>query len=73
MSFSDDMERIQEIIDEAASDDVTMERSLALFEEGVGLIRQCREYLTEAKRKITLLTDEGEQTWQLNDNAAEEN
>lgn len=73
MSFSDDMERIQEIIDEAASDNVTMERSLALFEEGVGLIRQCREYLTEAKRKITLLTDEGEQTWQLNDNAAEEN
>ena len=73
MSFSEDMERLQAIVEEVESDDVTMERSLALFEEGVGLIKKCRDYLTEAKRKITLLTDDQEQAWDLGGNVTEGN
>lgn len=72
MSFSEDMERIQKILEEVSSDEISMERSLTLFEEGVGLIKQCRDYLTEAKRKITLLTDEGEQAWVADDKATKE-
>lgn len=72
MNFSEDMERISKILEEIGSDETSMERSLALFEEGVGLIKQCRNYLTDAKRKITLLTDEGEQAWVLDDKAAKE-
>lgn len=71
MSFSEDMERIQEILEEISSDEVSMERSLELFEEGVGLIKQCRDYLADAKRKITLLTDEGEQAWGQGDKTTE--
>lgn len=73
MSFSEDMERLQAIIEEVESDDVTMERSLVLFEEGVGLIKKCRDYLTEAKRKITLLSDDQEQAWDLGGNMTEGN
>ena len=68
MSFSEDMERLQAIVEEVESDDVTMERSLALFEEAVGLIKKCRDYLTEAKRKIALLADDQEQAWDLGNN-----
>lgn len=73
MSFSKDMERLQAIIEEVESDDVTMEQSLALFEEGVGLIKKCRDYLTEAKRKITLLTEGEEQPWEPGDGMTEGN
>ena len=73
MSFSEDMERLQAIIEEVESDDVTMERSLVLFEEGVGLIKKCRDYLTEAKMKITLLSDDQEQAWDLGGNMTEGN
>lgn len=71
MGFSEDMEKLKAIIEEIESEDVAMERSLALFEEGVGLIRDCREYLSEAKRKITLLSEDQEQAWAPGNNAAE--
>ncbi|MDR1515745.1 MAG: exodeoxyribonuclease VII small subunit [Synergistaceae bacterium] len=60
MSFSGDMEKLQAIIDEFESEAPDMEDSLALFEEGVKLIRSCREYLDGAKRRVTALTDERE-------------
>lgn len=63
MSFSDDMNRLQVIIDEFETDGLSMEQTLALFEEGVTLIRECRGYLAEAKRKITMLTGEQELPW----------
>jgi exodeoxyribonuclease VII small subunit len=58
MSFTEDMERLQAIVEEFESDSLTMEDSLALFEEGVKLIRGCREYLAKAKRRVTALLDE---------------
>jgi exodeoxyribonuclease VII small subunit len=60
MSFSGDMERLQEIIDEFEKNDPDMESSLALFEEGVKLIKSCREYLGNARRKVTMLASDGE-------------
>jgi exodeoxyribonuclease VII small subunit len=56
MSFSEDMERLQEIVDEFEENDPDMEKSLALFEEGVKLIKDCREYLANARRKVTILS-----------------
>lgn len=60
MSFTSDMERLQKIIDEFETDDLDMENSLALFEEGVKLIKGCREYLLNAKRRVAILTRDGE-------------
>jgi exodeoxyribonuclease VII small subunit len=58
MSFTGDMERLQEILDEFGGDP-DMERSLALFEEGVKLIKGCREFLENARRRVTLLAADG--------------
>ncbi|MDR3332002.1 MAG: exodeoxyribonuclease VII small subunit [Synergistaceae bacterium] len=60
MSFSGDMERLQEIVGEFESNDIGMEESLALFEEGVKLIKSCREYLDGAKRRVTMLSGDQE-------------
>jgi exodeoxyribonuclease VII small subunit len=51
------MDRLQAIIEQFDSEGLGMEDSLALFEEGVKLIRACREYLEGAKRKVTTLID----------------
>jgi exodeoxyribonuclease VII small subunit len=53
------MERLQEILDEFGEGDPDMERSLALFEEGVKLIKGCREFLENARRRVTLLSVDG--------------
>ncbi|MDR3254112.1 MAG: exodeoxyribonuclease VII small subunit [Synergistaceae bacterium] len=60
MGFSGDMNRLQAIIEEFESEGLGMEDSLALFEEGVGLVRVCREYLEETKRRVTILTSDQE-------------
>jgi exodeoxyribonuclease VII small subunit len=60
MSFSDNMDRLQAIIEEFESSDLGMENSLALFEEGVKLIKGCREYLEHAKRRVTILSGDGQ-------------
>jgi exodeoxyribonuclease VII small subunit len=60
MSFSGDMDRLQAIIDEFESEALGMEESLALFEEGVKLVRTCREYLEGAKRRVTTLLGDSE-------------
>ena len=60
MAFSEDMERLQTIIDSFERDNLNMEDALSRFEEGVKLIRDCRTYLEETKRRVTILMDDQE-------------
>lgn len=57
MSFGEDMDRLQAIMDRFESDDLDMEETLESFEEGVKLIRRCRQYLETARRKVTVLVE----------------
>ena len=59
MGFAEDMDRLQEILDEFENRDPDMERSLELFEEGVKLIKEGREFIENAKRRVTILTGDG--------------
>ena len=59
MSFKENMERLQAIVDEFETVSPDIETSLALFEEGVRIIKESREYLENAKRKVTMLSDDG--------------
>ena len=56
------MKRIDEIAKKLGSEDISLEESLALYEEGVSLIRICNDKLTAAQRKIKMLkiSDSGE-------------
>lgn len=60
MTFSEDMERLQAIIDSFERDNLNMEDALSRFEEGVKLIRNCKTYLEETKRRVTILMDDQE-------------
>ena len=60
MAFGDKMERLQVIVDRFESEDLSMEDGLGLFEEGVSLVKECRQFLEGARRRVTILTEEGE-------------
>lgn len=53
--FEKDMKRLEEIAAALEKGDAPLDQSLALFEEGTGLIRRCGAALDGAEQKIKLL------------------
>ena len=62
MDFEAAMKRIDEISLKLEDSSLTLDASLALYEEGVALVRFCRKKLEEAEQKISCLyaNDDGE-------------
>jgi exodeoxyribonuclease VII small subunit len=59
-SFEDALARLETIVQELEEADLPLEKSLAVFEEGVRLSRLLHEKLNEAEKKVEiLLKDEG--------------
>lgn len=57
MDFEKKLTRLEEIVQKMEKGDLPLENSLKLFEEGIGLTRDCQTQLTEAENKIKLLVD----------------
>ena len=55
LSFEESMQRLEEIVRLLERGDVPLEESLALFEEGSGLIAQCSKLLDNAEQKVIKL------------------
>ena len=55
LSFEQSMQRLEEIVRLLERGDVPLEESLALFEEGSGLIAQCSKLLDNAEQKVIKL------------------
>ncbi|MBE6534648.1 MAG: exodeoxyribonuclease VII small subunit [Ruminococcaceae bacterium] len=55
MNFEQAMERLEQITVELSSEGITLEKSLALYEEGVALARACNQRLEDTERKIKIL------------------
>ena len=46
------MKRLDEVVAKLSGEGVELEEALALYEEGVSLVRTCNERLENARRKI---------------------
>ena len=57
MSFEEAVARLDKIVRDLENGKAPLSDSLALFEEGVSLVRQCSEELDVAEKKIIELTD----------------
>ena len=55
MSFEQALKRIDEIVKNLERGDAALEQSLALFEEGTALIRNCGKMLDDAEQKVVKL------------------
>lgn len=65
-SFEDEFNRLEEIVERLDSgrvgDDLTLDEALELYEEGVGLVRRCREHLDDAEATLETLEEADAQT-----------
>ena len=55
-TFESSLEELERIVRELERGDLPLEKSLELFEQGVKLSRACQERLSEAERRIEVLT-----------------
>lgn len=54
-SFEASLEALERIVKELEQGDLPLEKSLELFEQGIGLSRQCQDRLSQAERRIEVL------------------
>ena len=57
LSFEQAMKRLDEITTMLENGNATLDDSLSLFEEGIGLVKHCNGVLNEAQAKIKTLTE----------------
>ena len=57
IKFEEAIEKLDSIVSKLESGSVPLDESLALFEEGVGLIKLCNEKLDAAEQKVRILTE----------------
>lgn len=58
--FEQALERLETIVREMESGELSLEAMVARFEEGQKLVRYCGETLAQVERKIEILVKEGE-------------
>ena len=56
VSFETALTQLQEIVSDLEEGDLGLEPSLARFEEGIRLLRNCYQILEQAEQKIEILT-----------------
>ncbi|MEW6481446.1 MAG: exodeoxyribonuclease VII small subunit [bacterium] len=61
MKFEDALKRLEEIVQILEKQEIGLDESIALFEEGIALKKLCQEKLLSAERKIKIISEtEGE-------------
>ena len=58
--FEEAMARLEEIVQDLESGELSLEGSLGTFEEGMKLVNFCSKKLEEAEQKVTMLVKESE-------------
>ena len=58
-TFEEALSRLEEIVARLEAGETTLEESMALFEEGVGLARFCQEKLAAAEGRLEILAAGG--------------
>ena len=63
MTFEQDIARLEEIAAELDGDGVTLDRALALLEEGVERLRRATGELSRAEARVTQLVEQADGTF----------
>ena len=58
MKFEEALEKLEMIIEKLEKEELPLEESIKLFEEGIGLYKFCNKELNEAEKKIISLVEE---------------
>lgn len=52
LSFEDALSQLETIAEQIEQGEIGLEESITKYEEGMGLVKQCREILTRAEQRI---------------------
>jgi exodeoxyribonuclease VII small subunit len=66
-SFEASLKRLEQIVDELENGEITLERALDIYEEGVELSKFCVERLSQAELKLKKLSKDIEGAFKLTD------
>lgn len=67
MSFEQRLRRLEEIVGELESEQIELERALALFEEGVACLRAATEELGKVEARVQRLVERADGTFEVAD------
>lgn len=59
-SFEESLAELQTLVERMESGKLTLEESLADFEKGIGLTRECQSALTDAEQKVQMLLEKND-------------
>ena len=62
MDFTEKMNELETILKNMENDTLSLDTALENYERGISLVRECRGYLEEAQKKISVLSKDGEET-----------
>lgn len=57
MNFDEAIEKMEKIVEELEGSDINLEKSMTLFQEGMGLSKLCHEKLQKVEEKIHTLVE----------------
>jgi exodeoxyribonuclease VII small subunit len=63
--FEEALGALEEVVERLESGDLSLEESLAAFEDGVRLVKYCNQKLTEVEKRIELLIKDKEGRLQI--------
>lgn len=55
--FESSLARLESLVEQMESGELSLDESLKLFEEGIKLTRECQQALTAAEQKVNLLLE----------------
>jgi len=58
--FKETIEELESVVEQLESGDLSLEDSLAAFENGVRLVKLCNQKLSEVEKKVALLVKDKE-------------
>ena len=59
LSFEELVTKLEEVTNKLEKDNLNLDESIKLFEEGMQISKKCNEKLEEAEKKITILLQDG--------------
>ncbi len=70
-TFERSMKRLEEIVENLESGNVSLDNAMELYEEGVKISKQCLEKLTQAELKLKRLSKDVKGNFELSDGTEE--
>jgi exodeoxyribonuclease VII small subunit len=56
-TFEESLKRLETIVNEMENSQLDIDKAMKLFEEGIALVKDCSEKLSETKKKIEILVE----------------